>query len=186
MSKSVLNKTPRKKSNEIYTGPAANGNTYKSFIDNGERFMICRNSIENGNFWQGYLCGNWVKVANDTASVLCYRCTGKLVPFVEKIKKPKSDKPRGWAFMAEYVHKDGTVYFKGEEQPELKGTMEPTKIKPVKKVKKLTKREKSVKREALLLEMNKLKKELKKETRKTYKDKIRSKVNKIQKQITKL
>jgi len=186
MARISLTKTTKKKTTSPTVTPASNGETYKSFIDNGQRFMICRNSMENGQFWQGQLCGTWVPVSNEATAILCYKCTGRLVPFQEKITKKKSDKPRGWAFMAEYVHKDGTVYFKGVEQPDLKGTMEPTKIKPVKKVKKLTKREKNVKREALLLEMNKLKKELKKETRKTYKDKLRNKVNKLQKQITKL
>ena len=40
--------------------------------------------------------------------------------------------------MAEYVDKDGNVFHKGKEQPELKVTLKPTKIKPRKKKKKLT------------------------------------------------
>ena len=37
--------------------------------------------------------------------------------------------------MNEFVDKDGTVYHKGKEQPKLKGTLPPTKVKPVKKKK---------------------------------------------------
>jgi hypothetical protein len=40
--------------------------------------------------------------------------------------------------MAEFVDKDGTVFHKGKEQPKLKGTLPPTKVKPV--AKKKTKR----------------------------------------------
>lgn len=38
-----------------------------------------------------------------------------------------SDKPRGWHLKKEFVDKEGNVYFKGVEQPHLKGTKEPTK-----------------------------------------------------------
>ena len=44
--------------------------------------------------------------------------------------------------MAEFVDKDGNVFHKGKEQPELKGTLKPTKVKPPKKKKKLTEDEK--------------------------------------------
>ena len=42
-------------------------------------------------------------------------------------------RPAGWHWMAEVVDKDGTVFHKGKEQPKLKGTLKPTKVKPVKK-----------------------------------------------------
>jgi len=46
--------------------------------------------------------------------------------------------------MAVYIHKDGTVYHKGVEQPDLKGTLPLTIVKPKPKVtKKLTKKESS-------------------------------------------
>ena len=44
--------------------------------------------------------------------------------------------------MNEFVDKDGSVFHKGKEQPELKGTLKPTKVKPRKKKKKLTADEK--------------------------------------------
>ena len=44
--------------------------------------------------------------------------------------------------MTEFVDKDGNVFHKGVEQPKLKGTLKPTKVKPPKKkVKRRTKDE---------------------------------------------
>ena len=51
-------------------------------------------------------------------------------------------RPSGWHFMNEFVDKDGNVFHKGVEQPKLKGTLPPTKVKkPKKKVKRRTKDE---------------------------------------------
>ena len=51
-------------------------------------------------------------------------------------------RPAGWHWMAEFVDKDGNVFHKGVEQPKLKGTLKPTKVKPPKKkVKRRTKDE---------------------------------------------
>ena len=60
--------------------------------------------------------------------------------FPETVPKEKSGRPAGWHFMSEYVDKDGNVFHKGEEQPELKGTLPPTKIKK-KKTKRRSKEE---------------------------------------------
>ena len=53
-------------------------------------------------------------------------------------EEPKSaykptGRPAGWHWMAEFVDKDGNVFHKGKEQPKLKGTLSPTKVKPPKK-----------------------------------------------------
>ena len=61
--------------------------------------------------------------------------------FPEKPKRVKSGRPSGWHFMNEFVDKDGTVFHKGVEQPKLKGTLEPTVIKPKKKVKRRSQEE---------------------------------------------
>ena len=63
--------------------------------------------------------------------------------FEEKTKSYKpTGRPAGWHFMNEFVDKDGNVFHKGKEQPKLKGTLEPTKVKPPKKkVKRRTKDE---------------------------------------------
>ena len=60
--------------------------------------------------------------------------------FPDKVIKIKSGRPAGWHFMSEFVDKDGNVFHKGVEQPELKGTLKPTKIQK-KKVKRKTKQE---------------------------------------------
>ena len=60
----------------------------------------------------------------------------KLFPedFEEKTKSYKpTGRPAGWHFMNEFVDKDGNVFHKGKEQPKLKGTLKPTKVKPPKK-----------------------------------------------------
>ena len=75
----------------------------------------------------------------------------KLFPedFEEKTKSYKpTGRPAGWHFMNEFVDKDGNVFHKGKEQPKLKGTLKPTKVKPPKKRKKLTADEKLFKKAA--------------------------------------
>ena len=56
-------------------------------------------------------------------------------------QRVSTGRPSGWHFMNEFVDKDGKVYHKGVEQPELFGTLKPTKVKPKKKVKRKTKDE---------------------------------------------
>ena len=53
-------------------------------------------------------------------------------------QRVSTGRPAGWHFMNEFVDKDGNVFHKGKEQPELKGTLEPTIVKPRKKKKKLS------------------------------------------------
>lgn len=52
---------------------------------------------------------------------------GGYIQRVFKVKSRSKTKPRRWAFMAEYVHSDGTVYHKGVEQPKLKGKKKASK-----------------------------------------------------------
>jgi hypothetical protein len=61
--------------------------------------------------------------------------------------------------MKEFVHKDGRVFHKGEEQVELKGTLPPTKVKERLRLK--AKQKEDVKRRASV-KVHKLKKELEK------------------------
>src|SRR5210317_2506966 len=62
--------------------------------------------------------------------------------FAEKEKYKPTGRPAGWHFMNEFVDKDGNVFHKGKEQPKLKGTLPPTKVKtPKKKMKRRTKDE---------------------------------------------
>ena len=50
----------------------------------------------------------------------------KMFPEEKKLKRIRTGRPAGWHWMKEFVDKDGTVFHKGVEQPDLKGTLEPT------------------------------------------------------------
>ena len=109
-----------------------------SYIENGQRYLQCKG------------CYDYQKVDDEVVSITCGRCTIirtlKHTPLEDMIpslkKKQSTGRPPGWHFMNEFVDKDGTVFHKGEEQPKLKGTLKPTKVKPRKKRKKLTADEK--------------------------------------------
>ena len=107
-----------------------------SFVDeNGQRWLQCK------------YCYEYQKVGKGTGAITCSSCVVKidLIKFPDTaIKKQKvsTGRPAGWHFMSEFVDKDGTVFYKGKEQPDLKGTLEPTKVKPPKKRKKLSADEK--------------------------------------------
>ena len=118
-----------------------NKQEYISFVEDGVRWMICK------------VCqSEYVEVDEGTAAITCSQCVLKktlaLKPMDEFFAKrhKKTGRPAGWHFMNEFVDKDGNVFHKGKEQPDLKGTLEPTKVKPPKKRKKLTADEKLFKR----------------------------------------
>ena len=104
-----------------------------NFYEKGVRYMLCK------------ICqSEYVSVDEDTAAVTCSSCVQRRclarAPiesfFYYMRQKPRTGRPSGWHFMKEFVDKDGTVFHKGVEQPKLKGTLEPTKVKPKKKKKK--------------------------------------------------
>ena len=76
-------------------------------------------------------------VSTDTKSVIGSRAlTGLLHKKFPETNKPAykpTGRPAGWHWMKEFVDKDGKVYHLGKEQPKLKGTLPPTKVKPSKK-----------------------------------------------------
>jgi len=132
--------------------------TFKTKTKNGIRQMICRNSIEDHNYWGWQIlskhprCNEWSEVNIDTKAVLCYKCVNKTVGPPEIRGGYKSTgRMRGWQFMKEFIDSQGNVFHKGKEQPKLKGTLNPTKPKPVKK--KLSKLEKSELRDKILQQM---------------------------------
>ena len=57
----------------------------------------------------------------------------KQFPATTTPKRQPTGRPAGWHFMKEFVDKDGNVFHLGKEQPKLKGTLSPTKVKPKKK-----------------------------------------------------
>jgi len=102
-----------------------------SFTEDGQRWLQCKS------------CYEYQKVDGGVKATTCSRCVvmTDLIKFPDTaIKKQKvsTGRPAGWHFMNEFVDKDGNVFHKGKEQPKLKGTLEPTKVKPRKKRKKLT------------------------------------------------
>ena len=107
-----------------------------SFVDeNGQRWMQCKH------------CCEYKKVEPGTGAITCGNCVVKidLIKFPDTaIKKQKvsTGRPPGWHWMVEFVDEKGNVFHKGKEQPKLKGTLKPTKVKPRKKKKKLTEEEK--------------------------------------------
>ena len=86
-------------------------------------------------------CGRVVENLGElTIKVTCSYCTMMMVGLPEEIKstyKP-TGRPVGWHWMNEFVDVDGNVFHKGKEQPKLKGTLLPTKVKR-KKIKRRTK-----------------------------------------------
>ena len=110
------------------------------------RYMSCRR------------CGQMQQVEMTTTATTCWSCVQEMVePPKETKSRIITGRPFGWHFMKQFVDKDGTVYHKGVEQPDLKGTLEPTKVKKPKRIPKIKKAQ--LKRDAISA-INKLKKQL--------------------------
>jgi hypothetical protein len=120
-------------------------------------------------------CGQMSKCGDEATAVTCHDCVQELVGPVE-IGAPKSDKPRGWTLMKEFVDKDGNVFHKGVESPELKGTIKPTEKGERKKSERMTKRQKEELMATAALNLHSLKKQLEKTRWKKDKKPILSKI----------
>ena len=115
-----------------------------SFTEDGQRWLQCKS------------CYEYKKVEEHVKSITCSKCVQikclqhtsleEMIPSL--MRKKSSGRPAGWHFMNEFVDKDGNVFHKGKEQPDLKGTLPPTKVKPRKKKKKLTADQKLFKKAA--------------------------------------
>ena len=110
-----------------------------SFHEDGKRFMQCK------------ICqSEYIQTGEDAVAVTCWRCVQRICASQMSLEemmpslriKKKTGRPAGWHWMKEFVDKKGNVFHKGKEQPELKGTLKPTKVKPIKRKKKLTADEK--------------------------------------------
>ena len=136
---------------------------YISFNEGGIIYMQCKACLST-----------YVPVSDATIAVTCSACTVIKCLQLKPIdtfygwlrNKPIKGRPSGWHFMKEFVDKDGNVFHKGNEQPDLKGTLEPTKIKPRKKKKKKNKKKKQ---EQTLFERAKIYKEKQKAKKKAKK-----------------
>ena len=112
---------------------------YHSYLENGQMYMACKDN-----------CGTYEKVDEETIAVRCWKCVTTVIGFPkEKASYKPTGRPAGWHFMNEFVDAGGNVFHKGKEQPKLKGTLSPTKVKPPKKkIKRRTKEQILVAREA--------------------------------------
>ena len=133
----------------------------KTFENNGGYF------INGVPYMDCKITGEPVRnVSTDSVSVVGNTAlTGllhKKFPDTSKPSYTPTGRPAGWHFMNEFVDKDGNVFHKGKEQPKLKGTLPPTKVKPT--TKKKTKRRS--KEQILLDRHNEKKAELKKAVQK--------------------
>ena len=122
------------------------GSKWNQNPDKDYKYMECK------------ICGAFEHVAEDTLSVTCHECVNEMCDPPEIKANRNSGKPSGWHFMKTFVDKDGNVYYKGVNQPKLKGTLPPTEI--IKK-KRLTKKEKEKYKQEAALQVSILKKELK-------------------------
>ena len=119
-------------------------------------------------------CGRWVEnIGDEATSVTCSICVLQAVGIPEEKKSYRpTGRPAGWHFMAEFVDKDGNVFHKGKEQPKLKGTLKPTKVKPPKK--KIKRRSK----DEILVARHELKKAALKKAVKKQQDFLNHKISK--------
>lgn len=129
-------------------------------------------------------CGLEKQAPIATTSYTCWQCVIEQYWSPEDAPKKKSiGYPKGWRFMNQFVHEDGTVYLKGVEQPELKGTLQPTPLTIKEPRVKKSKAQKAQEKQEALAKLGKLKKELQKEVRATYRRKLETQIKKLQKQI---
>lgn len=123
-------------------------------------------------------------VGPEAVSSLCWECVSEIIVQIDSLKIKKQTMaqgfPKGWKFMKVFVHANGGVYYKGVEQPKLRGTLSTTII--VVKPKK-SKVAKEVERLELLKSYDDLKKQLKKATKKGAIKKLTVQLKKIEKQI---
>jgi len=104
-------------------------------------------------------CGEELEIDGDSKGGICWRCTQKMAgppeALVRAKKKAEADenkvrRPRGWRFYKEFVDSEGNVFFKGVEQPKLKGTKKPTVIEPKAKKSSFEKEQERIKKQQKL------------------------------------
>ena len=124
---------------------------YHSYTEGTVRYMSCM------------VCGSYERVGETATGVKCSRCVNMMMmnnyPLETKPSYTPTGRPPGWHWMAEFIDKDGNVFHRGKEQPKLKGTLPPTKVKPRKKIKRRT-------REQILIDRHNKKKVVLRKARK--------------------
>ena len=141
--------------------------------------------INNQLHMECKMCGVMEPITQNTTATTCHECVresyDKEFPFEPSIGYKPTGRPRGWAFMKEYVDKDGNVFHKGKEQPKLKGKLKPTVIKPKPQKPKLTRIQKQRMKADAYAKIHQLKKKLGKAKFKKDIRKITSEIKKLQK-----
>ena len=133
---------------------------YHSYYEGRIRYMSCQ------------VCGRYETVGESATSVKCSNCVTRSIPLDKPTGYVPTGRPAGWHWRKEFVDTDGTVYHLGKEQPKLKGTLKPTKVKPPKKkVKRQTKQQ-------VLIDRHKEKKAALKKAVKKQKDFLNHNINK--------
>jgi len=134
-------------------------------------------------------CGYEESAESSSETIVCSRCVMKLcINLLSEKERSKlfgatgssarlTGKPRGWRWMNEFVDKEGNVYHKGLEQPELKGSRPITDVDAIKAKQKANKEKRLLAEEKKLLKIAAEKKEIKKAI-KQQKDFLDHKVSK--------
>ena len=126
---------------------------YIKFKEKGVTYMQCKSCNE-------YIGG----VSEDAVSITCGTCNAIKIPWPKTAtQRVSTGRPAGWHWMKEFVDTDGNVFHKGVEQPKLKGSVKPTKVKPPKKRVKVSKDSKMFAKAKAYKEKQKLKRDLNKQ-----------------------
>lgn len=95
------------------------------------RTITCEGGDVTSKWYSGRTCNEKLRVMEGIVSATCWKCVASKIPGPTINDKTVSTGfPRGWKFFKEFVHENGKVYHKGEEKPELFGTLQTTEIKP--------------------------------------------------------
>jgi hypothetical protein len=94
--------------------------------------VTCEGGDTTSKWYSGRNCNEKIRVMENIVSAVCWKCVASKIPGPQlNEKNVATGFPRGWKFFKEFVHEDGRVFHKGEEQPNLRGTLPPTEIKTV-------------------------------------------------------
>ena len=94
--------------------------------------VTCEGGDTTSKWYSGRNCNEKIRVMENIVSAVCWKCVASKIPGPQlNDKNVATGFPRGWKFFKEFVHEDGRVFHKGEEQPNLRGTLKPTEIKVV-------------------------------------------------------
>jgi hypothetical protein len=94
--------------------------------------VTCEGGDTMSKWYSGRNCNEKIRVMENIVSAVCWKCVASKIPGPQlNEKNVATGFPRGWKFFKEFVHEDGRVFHKGEEQPNLRGTLKPTEIKVV-------------------------------------------------------